>query len=179
MSPKRSQGRRTNVAVAVKIERDPTPEPDVVVEEEYIPDADEDQVSDDEVDEEFPKPSKRIKREPSGYRHPRRFNERWLTIEEVKDWVHPLKMDTRYVWCKFCKKKIRAHLADMKTHNKTRKHQRNLGTTIPEIPAEVPVDVEDHHASPSKANNIVITFPSQKDSSQEVIGELFYKCTVE
>ncbi|KAK7077094.1 hypothetical protein SK128_002981 [Halocaridina rubra] len=115
---------------------------------------------------------KRIKREPTGYVHPRRFNPRWLTVPEVKNWVHGLKNDPAYIWCKFCKKKIRAHLTDMRVHNKTKKHQRNLFSARPEIPADFsPEFIPDRkNFLSNEEGNILITFPSQRDTSQEVIG---------
>ncbi|XP_068243073.1 pyrroline-5-carboxylate reductase 3-like isoform X1 [Palaemon carinicauda] len=165
MSTKRSERRR--VAAAIKIEKDSSPEPEEVPVENVDVDY---EVSEDEGDEESANssPKKKIKRESTGgYRYPRKFNERWLTVPEIKDWIHPLKMDTRYVWCKYCKKKIRAHLTDMRVHNKTKKHHRNLSTVRPEIPAEL--QMPQNYVENVSSNNIVISFPSQKNSSQEVI----------
>ncbi|XP_064086975.1 pyrroline-5-carboxylate reductase 3-like isoform X2 [Macrobrachium nipponense] len=169
MSLKRSQRRRVPPA-AIKIERESSPEP-----EDEVPLAQidiEPESSEDESDDEAPAERKKIKKEPpsgGGYRYPRKFNPRWLSIDEVKDWIHPLKMDPRHVWCKYCKKKIRAHLTDMRTHNKTKKHHRNMSTVRPEIPAELQMPPSGFPEN-VPSNNIVITFPSQKNSSQEVIG---------
>ncbi|KAG7173171.1 Pyrroline-5-carboxylate reductase 1-like [Homarus americanus] len=116
----------------------------------------------EEIVEETKFKSKRRKQENASPYHPRRFVTRWLTIPEIRGWIHPLRSDPAHVWCKFCRKKIRAHLSDMKVHTKTRKHQKNMKLVLPELPTEAGMEI-DH-------KEVVISFPSSKLYHEDLIG---------
>lgn len=79
---------------------------------------------------------RKIKAENDVIPYRRKFCEKWLHLPEVRDWIYPLRNEPMVVWCKFCKTKIRAHLTDLKVHNKTLKHKRNVGSLQPEIPRD-------------------------------------------
>lgn len=80
---------------------------------------------------------RKIKAENDVIPYRRKFCEKWLHLPEVRDWIYPLTNEPMLVWCKFCKTKIRAHLTDLKIHNKTLKHKRNVGSLRPEVPRDV------------------------------------------
>lgn len=92
-----------------------------------------------------------------GLKHPRVFSHKWYEIPGVGEWIHPMNSDPTFVWCKYCRKKIRAHLSDMKVHSKTKKHQRNQESFAPHYPDET-----DYGYNPAE---ITISFPTpNKDS---------------
>ncbi|XP_063599294.1 uncharacterized protein LOC134775684 isoform X2 [Penaeus indicus] len=92
---------------------------------------------------------RKIKAENDVIPYRRKFCEKWLHLPEVRDWIYPLKNEPMLVWCKFCKTKIRAHLTDLKIHNKTLKHKRNVGSLRPEVPRDVFKVEHDTHAPSS------------------------------
>ncbi|CAL4095996.1 unnamed protein product, partial [Meganyctiphanes norvegica] len=104
-----------------------------------------------------------VKHDP--YKNSRTFSHKWFEIPEVGEWIHPLNADPTFVWCKYCRKKIRAHLSDMKVHSKTKKHKRNQESFAPHYP-----DESDYSYNPAE---ITISFPTpNKDSIHQETVEM-------
>lgn len=98
----------------------------------------------------------------------RKFCDKWLDIPELVKWVHPLRCDPSFIWCKFCKRKIRAHLADLKNHHKTFKHQKNVRNIEPEIPRESGNEFDEAE--------VVINFPPPRFLNEGVLGMYLSLC---
>ncbi|XP_069686318.1 probable 5-hydroxyisourate hydrolase R09H10.3 isoform X2 [Periplaneta americana] len=52
------------------------------------------------------------------------YNDDWEKLPIFKEWLAPVPDNKNKAFCKYCRKQFRAHRTDLRTHARSRKHQR-------------------------------------------------------